>query len=468
MIPLGDVETDAATISIVSGKSGGAFATLATEPVEAIPKCAEAVFSRSLAEIDGELVGAREALESAQARLGSLADAALPELRKALIEMENRIEYRLAETKAESHIDGAAFVFGGWCPVERLTALERTLAPLPVHLIKEDPERDDDVPSTIRNGPFTRLFEPITRMFMLPDYFELDLTAVFAPFFMLFFGLCLGDAAWGAVIVVACVVGMIVIKKQSTRRILMLGLLFGIATIAVGLLTGTLLGFATKDIPFLGRLAIIDPDQMFVLALAIGIVQIFTGLIARTANLMRDRGFFSGLYPIGTMCFLAALTILAAPMVAERFPDISSTVPVVLAIAGIVLIMFFNTSGNVLKRMGMGIYALYNIVTGFLGDVLSYIRLFALGLAGSILGYVINQIGASFLDIPVPVLNYFIYAVFLIALHGFMLVLSALGAFVHPVRLTFVEFYNNAGYTGTLHAYKPFALKQQDAAGVGQ
>ena len=92
------------------------------------------------------------------------------------------------------------------------------------------------------------------------------------------------------------------------------------------------------------------------------------------------------------------------------------------------------------------------------GGVISFI---ALGLAGSILGFVINQIGASFLNISVPVLNYLLYAIFLIGLHGFMLVLSALGAFVHPVRLTFVEFYNNAGYKGTLHAYKPFALKQE-------
>ncbi|MBA7470577.1 hypothetical protein ES707_05864 [subsurface metagenome] len=469
-LPFYKLEIEQTPILISRDRSSTLFATPSTQPIEAIPKCTEAEFNRSVALLENDLAGAREELLQARARLECYAATGLHELEEALVDYENRIEYRMAACKAESHVDGAVFVLSGWCPVEKLGSLGKTLDALPVHLMEEEPERDDDVPTAVKNGPFTRLFEPIMRMFMLPDYFELDLTALFAPFFMLFFGLCLGDAGWGLVLLAGSVVAMVKAKTEAARRIFLLGLLFAVSTIIIGLLTGTLMGFKTNDWPVVGGLAIIDADKMFIMALTIGIVQILAGLAAKTANAMRDEGFLAALYPIGTMLFIVALAILAAPMVAENFPDVPSIVPRILAIGGLTLILLFNTSGNILKRVGSGLYAVYNIVTGFLGDTLSYIRLFALGLAGSILGFVINEIGSNFLSIDVPVLNYVIYVVFLIVLHGFMLLLSALGAFVHPLRLTFVEFYKNAGFKGTLHAYKPFAHKSpalKDGAASG-
>jgi len=125
---------------------------------------------------------------------------------------------------------------------------------------------------------------------------------------------------------------------------------------------------------------------------------------------------------------------------------------------GIVLILFFNDlKANIFLRIGKGVWELYNI-TGIFGDLLSYVRLFALGLSGGVLGIVVNQLAGQLLGIPV--LGIILYALFLLVGHTGVLLLSALGAFVHPMRLTFVEFYKNAGFTGGGKAYKPLAARK--------
>jgi V/A-type H+-transporting ATPase subunit I len=185
------------------------------------------------------------------------------------------------------------------------------------------------------------------------------------------------------------------------------------------------------------------------------------GLIANSVNSFKNEGWQEGLYPLGTLIFNLGIFILAAPILNESFPNIPSYISNSLLIIGLLIILLFNSKGNIFKRFGGGLWSLYNVITGFFGDVLSYVRLFALGLAGSILGNVINQIGGSIMaGVPVPGLNYVVYILFLIPLHLLMMGLSALGSFVHPLRLTFVEFYNNAGFKGTLNNYSPFSLKK--------
>lgn len=124
-------------------------------------------------------------------------------------------------------------------------------------------------------------------------------------------------------------------------------------------------------------------------------------------------------------------------------------------IAGLILILLFNDlKANIFKRVGKGLWELYCGLTGFLGDVLSYVRLFALGISGAILGLVVNEIGMQFRAIPY--IGYFITFAFLIIGHTANLLLSGLSSFVHPLRLTFVEFYKNAGFEGGGRAYIPF------------
>ncbi len=129
-------------------------------------------------------------------------------------------------------------------------------------------------------------------------------------------------------------------------------------------------------------------------------------------------------------------------------------VAIIFVWIGLAVAMLFSTTGNIFKRLGLGVWDMYNNITGVFGDTLSYIRLFALGLSGSILGLVINNIGEIFLDIPY--VGWLVWLIFLLIGHTGNLLLCSLGSFVHPMRLTFVEFYKNAGWTGGGKEYKPF------------
>jgi len=160
------------------------------------------------------------------------------------------------------------------------------------------------------------------------------------------------------------------------------------------------------------------------------------------------------LAPFGTFLFLLGLSVLGAGLLGA---DISSTQPYVnyVILAGLALLMLFNTPGkNPLKNILSGFWALYGVITGFFGDILSYIRLFALGVSSAILGFVMNSIGQQFLSIKIigPV----IFFIFMVVGHSLNIALSALSGFVHPLRLTFVEFFKNAGFNGPGLEYKPF------------
>jgi V/A-type H+-transporting ATPase subunit I len=132
---------------------------------------------------------------------------------------------------------------------------------------------------------------------------------------------------------------------------------------------------------------------------------------------------------------------------------------IVIGIWG-VLVFFFSNPKNIFASIGEGIWSVYTMATGRLGDLLSYIRLFALALSSSILGYVFNDLALQVLHGGVPVVSQLFFVVLLLFGHGINISLAALGSFVHPMRLTFVEFYmNNAGFTGGGKEYKPFKNK---------
>lgn len=470
------------------------FITISKKPYELIPECNETIFTHSIEELKSAIEDVKEVIHNNQLTLFKLNRELREYIEKERVEYENRYNFQLSKLHLDDKIDGKVYVLEGWCPVPEMKRLNETLSKNSVYMIIEKPTREDDVPVTIKNSAFTQLFEPITKLFMLPDYFELDLTVLFAPLFWLFFGICLGDAGWGAILLVGAIAGFFVVKK-NLKKLMVLGMLFAVMTIIVGLLTGSMLGFSTRDMPVLQDIVLVQPetidlseqmseeelaqlstkekeearkdvanrvqqDMMFKFALLLGVFQIYIGLIANAVNTFKYDSIQKGFYPIGTMLFLAGIFILAAPLLqGDDFPKIPPEITNTLLIVGLLLILLFNSTGNVLKRLGGGLWELYNVVTGFFGDVLSYIRLFALGLAGSILAYVINQIAQNFLGLPVP-LNYIIYFVFLIVFHIFMMLLNALGSFVHPLRLTFVEFYKNAGFKGTFNVYKPFSLKK--------
>jgi len=365
----------------------------------------------------------------------------------------------------------------GWIPEKLSMVLENELIRDEnlVYIIEKNIPKEEfnKVPILLKNNKFNKLFEPITKLFMLPAYAELDLTPFFAPFFVMFFGMCLGDSGYGLFMSLLFLIGFFKFKKL--RPIFALGIFLGLSTTFWGILTGTFMGinlFETK-LPVMSDMAMFTSEHMFYLALMIGLFQILFGTIVQAINKWIQEGILASLSPLGFFIFFIFLVLwylktqtpanagdptfkIGYALIKLAKNSSSGTLNIGMSL-GLFFVFFFNdVNAKVYIRPLKGLWALYNALTGFLGDLLSYIRLFALGISSGILGFVINSIGSEFLNIPIPVLNYVIFIVFVTVGHTANLGLASLGSFVHPLRLTFVEFYKNAGFAGGGRTYTPF------------
>ncbi len=368
-----------------------------------------------------------------------------------ILNLEQKLDFINASMNGNYQVDDKLIIVDGWIRRDKEKVLQSYLDESGTVYLTRKPVPGENVPVALKNNFFSRLFEPIGQMFSLPTYDEMDLTVFFAPFFMLFFGMCLGDAGYGLVIFLGTSIGRFFVKKEL-KPLMTLGTVLGFSTMIVGALTGTVFGVWLMDSgsqSIKDLIVIKSNGTLFYLSLAIGLVQILLGMALRAINRMRQFGFKYGLSSIGWLIMVPSLVLIMMKQ-AESVANITIFV-------GIGLILFFNdVKANIFVRLGKGLWELYDI-TGFFGDVLSYVRLFALGISSAILGLVINSIGGQFLEIPVlgPVL----FVLFLVVGHLGNMLISGLGSFVHPMRLTFVEFYKNAGFTGGGKSFKPFTLK---------
>lgn len=338
----------------------------------------------------------------------------------------------------------------GFVPETKVEDIEKYCNSQKIFYITQKVTPKDNPPILLKNHRFSQLYEAIGKLYSLPSYAEIDLTPYFAPFFMMFFGLCLGDAGYGLLLLIAASLYKLQVNR-ALLPILTLGQWLGLATIIFGIITGTFFGMNLlgDKFAFLGtfRSVILESNQIFNFALILGFLQIIFGLCLQIANKVKQYGWKYSVMPVAWICILFSIADLAVFKITGGF----SIYIIYVSIAAILL--FNDPDTKILPRIGKGIWELYGI-TGFVGDLLSYIRLFALGISGAILGLVVNNIALRMLNVHWigPVL----FVAFLIFGHGLNLMISSLGAFVHPLRLTFVEFYKNAGFTGGGKEYKPF------------
>ena len=199
-----------------------------------------------------------------------------------------------------------------------------------------------------------------------------------------------------------------------------------------------------------------------VLAVAIGVLHICLAMIIKTINFTKRFGFKKTVATWGwTTLIVGGLVVVSLGMTEVLSAEAFKWTIIALAVVSGLAIYVFNTPGrNPLLNIGSGLWDTYNMVTGLLGDVLSYIRLYALGLAGGMLGNAFNIMGTMILDIPVPGVNWVFCIIILIFGHVLNLAMSCLGAFVHPLRLTFVEYFKNSGYEGSGAKYNPLTKKK--------
>lgn len=397
-------------------------------------------------------------------------------IKKNKEELEDKYDFLIADLNMSEEVFGHVLAVKGWFPARLIRKVEGFLQKEDVVYVIEDPKEEDNIPVLLRNGPVARLFEPITKMHSLPQYFELDPTPFFAPFFAAFFGLCLGDAGYGMVLLLAVISAFVFVRNKKLYPTLVLGLILSSFTVIAGFVLNTFFGEKVSELVFIpeklkqGIIFSNMQDQM-AFALMLGVVQVLFGIFLQVINKIRQKGFLGGLQPIGTILLLVSIIILGISGMSGDFkigpiPVKSLIISIpnyynvgfILLILGIFLVLFFNNiDKNIFIRPAIGLWELYQLVTGVPGDILSYIRLFALGLAGGLLGNAFNQIAFMLRDsIPVFGLNYALMVLLMLVGHGVNLALAALGAFVHPLRLVLLEFYKALSFTGGGMAYQPF------------
>ncbi len=357
----------------------------------------------------------------------------------------------MAKASADKEAEETISIFEGFAPTEDDRKIEEFLKGENAYYIKEAAKEEDNPPVQLKNNFYSRLFEPIGELYMLPRYGEHDLTPYFAPFYMLFFGLCLGDMGYGLVLLIAGIIAAYKVPEYKGYAKLVAWLGFG--SIVMPLLSGTFFGGKIADmfnLPEDVKRLFFNDMQMFWFAIIFGLVQIVFARILNAIFAIRDKGLLAGLHNIGWAILIAWGAVwYASTQVPFDYPAFVNYA----GWAGLALIIIFTSDNrNIFVKLFKGVAALYDI-TGVFGDMLSYIRLFGLGTTGGILGLVVNSV-ASQLG-AVPYVGWLFMGIMLIVGHIFVLFISALGAFVHPMRLTFVEFYKNTGFDGGGRAYNP-------------
>lgn len=383
------------------------------------------------------------------------------------------IETRDGFTKTDTTEGNIEFI-KAFIPRDKEAEVKRYLDLKKIAYGIEDPNENDLIPVELKNNKYNKAFELITKVFQLPDYFELDLTPLIAVFYPIFFAFCFGDSGYGLMLTLLAIVGQVLFfRKHNMTNIGVIGITLGVITMIMGVINGGVF-FGTsivdiKNVPLFAELSkftlITNTKENWFLtpfnaALLCGLLQIFLALILGVVNKIRYSDIADIFGAVGKLILIPSLVLWFLGDM-QKMSIIKNNFFPSYYYGMIVGVIFLSILTNIGKKPDVlnSILNIYFAVTGIMGDTLSYIRLFALGASGSILGLVVNQIGGNFKDIPYIGMGVMI--VFLIVGHAGNFALAMLGALVHPLRLTFVEFYNNVGFKGGGKAYRP--LKRSEA-----
>ena len=373
------------------------------------------------------------------------------------------LDLYLASQAAVPAAENTLVTLVGYAPAEDEEAVTKALDATGEYYFKDAAAVEDNPPISFRNNKFVRMFEVLTDMYGRPAYNGFDPTPFIAVFFLLFFAFCMGDAGYGLILIV---IGLLLKKVDSFKDYAPLVVTLGIGTTVIGFLFHT---FFSMDIaewsifqgfPFLPA-KIAGYDGTMVLALIIGIVHLCLAMVVKTYNATKVKGFANSLGTWGWTLLIVGGTIVGAlALVGVLDKAATKWIVIVLGILSAVGIFLLNDlHRNPLINIGSGLWESYNTVTGLLGDVLSYLRLYALGLAGAMLGKAFNDIGLMILGDGKSIPLWIPFLLVVIIGHTLNIAMCALGAFVHPLRLNFLEFFKNSGYEAAGRTYNP--LKKQ-------
>ena len=282
---------------------------------------------------------------------------------------------------------------------------------------------------------------------------------------MLFFAFCKGDCGYGLILLAA---GLLMRRSAGMRSLAPLVTVLGCATVVIGFLFHT---FFSMDIAqwelfrpvrkvFLPS-KIMGYDGTMVLALVVGIFHICLAMVVKTVNETKNKGFLGSLGTWGwTLLVVGGVIVGGIALSGVMNAAVTKWVIIVLGVVSALGIFLLNDlHRNPLLNIGSGLWETYNTVTGLLGDVLSYLRLYALGLAGSMLGLAFNNIGLMILGDGSSYIAWIPFVLVVLVGHVLNIAMAALGAFVHPLRLNFLEFFKNSGYEAAGRKFNPLTKK---------
>jgi V/A-type H+-transporting ATPase subunit I len=363
---------------------------------------------------------------------------------------------RLSEAKARAGGDSDVFAVSGWCPAVRCEALAKVVTAFGGAVAFAEPGPEENPPVAVSNGAIVGWFEPLLGAFQLPSYREPDPTILFAPFMAVFFGFCLGDAAYGAILLIVTTLLRRKLKDLDVtlNKSLRLMQLLGLSTIVIGLLTGVVFGQAIYEIEAVKALGLTedkllfflssDPKNFFNAALIFGVVQLAFGIIVRLILKLKAGEYQESLGVLGWLGLLPT---------APFWVMTGNKIPFLVALGLIVL--FKSPNKSILRRLGGGLWGLYEWVLGLFGDVMSYLRIFGLGLSSGIIALVVNTIAGMMME-GGSVVGIIGGVLVLLIGHTFNFAMSVLGSTVHSARLQFLEFFGKF-LEGGGQPFSPFA-----------
>lgn len=373
------------------------------------------------------------------------------------------LDLYLATQAAVPAAENTLVTLVGYAPTESADTVDAVCDAAGVFYLKDAASTEDNPPIKLKNNWFTRQFETLTDMYGRPVYDEFDPTPILGPFFLLFFAMCMGDAGYGILLIL---IGWFLKKKQtSMSNLAPLVMLLGGATFIVGIILHTFFGINIYEAAWVpqwlkkcmisGNVA--GYDSQMVLAVGVGVFHICLAMVVKAICYTKRFGFAKSISTWGwTLLIVGSIITGGLALVGVIDMPVVKVILIVLGIiSGLGIFILNDLHRNPLLNIGSGLWDTYNTATGLMGDVLSYLRLYALGLAGGMLGNTFNFLAGMSLGMKVPGVNYLLFACILLIGHVLNLALSCLGAFVHPLRLTFVEYFKNSGYEGTGRTFRP-------------